>query len=196
MAPSKIIRYGLERDLIRMRVEQGLEMDEIVRRLNDKLRKDGVDDTIHVSSVKRYLTYKLPAAMTVAAHEPRAAERGLELAMSFGEQFQMLNQKLLDWIEEAESTNITKVVKDKDGKESTVDLGPDWSARLGAARELREHLKLYADLAERIYNAAQVKAFQEAVMETIESVDPAVARQIERKLQAKQSHRIRALLGS
>lgn len=75
-------------------------------------------------------------------------------------------------------------------------LVPDWQARTSVSREMREHLKAYADLMARIFDAQQVQAFQQSVVEAIEEASPEVAHLVLAKLQSKQSIQRAALLGA
>lgn len=75
-------------------------------------------------------------------------------------------------------------------------LVPDWHARTAVSREMRGHLKEYADLMARIHDAQQVQAFQESVLEAIQEAAPEVAHRVVAKLQEKQTIQRAALLGA
>lgn len=66
---------------------------------------------------------------------------------------------------------------------------PDWGARLGTAKEVRQHAEAVTNLLERIHNAAQVDEFQRAMLEAIREADPGVANRILEKLRGLQAAR-------
>lgn len=72
----------------------------------------------------------------------------------------------------------------------------DWHARKVAASELRGLLKVFADLMQRVHDAEEVRAFQEAFVETIRDVEPEVAAVMLAKLREKRSVRNAAILGA
>jgi ABC-type Fe3+-hydroxamate transport system substrate-binding protein len=70
---------------------------------------------------------------------------------------------------------------------------PDWHARLGTAKEVRQHAEAVANLLERIHNAAQVEAFQKAIVEAIREADPATANVVLGKMRELQAARTLAV---
>lgn len=79
---------------------------------------------------------------------------------------------------------------------AVVVMVPDWQARIGVAKEMRQHLEAYANLLDRIHNASQVQAFQRAVVEAIREASPEVAHEVLAKLKTLQQARSAALLGA
>jgi hypothetical protein len=71
----------------------------------------------------------------------------------------------------------------------------DWQARTTVASQLRETIKLAADLLGRIHDAEQVQLFQQVVMEAVEEADPVTAQRIRDSMRKRQSIRRAALLG-
>jgi hypothetical protein len=71
----------------------------------------------------------------------------------------------------------------------------DWHARKVAASELRGLLKMFGDLMQRVHDAEQVQAFQEAMMESIREASPEVAAAVIANLRKRQTVRRAAILG-
>jgi hypothetical protein len=183
--PTKIEKHGLAFAAIALRNE-GLEVKEVLARLNAKLNGK---DTIGKATLERFFT-NLPAASAPVVHNPQVGEIVQAQVMSFGEQFEKLNRMTVEWLDEAETSRLTGV-----NDHGTVDLGPDWNARTKVAKELREQIKLMADTLERIYNAEQVKLFQESVLEAIGEASPEVAQAVRDRLRERTEIRKAALLG-
>jgi hypothetical protein len=72
----------------------------------------------------------------------------------------------------------------------------DWHARKVASSELRGLLKMFGDLMQRVHDAEQVQAFQEAMMESIREASPEVAAAVIANLRKRQTVRRAAILGS
>lgn len=72
----------------------------------------------------------------------------------------------------------------------------DWRARKAMSSEMRRLLATYTDLMQRVHDAEEVKAFQEAVQDAIREASPEVAAAVIAKLRERQSIRKAALLGA
>lgn len=193
MAQPKIIALGLE-DLVVQARGRGRSLQQITDELNAELAERG-DTTARVSkkSVERYLA-TLDQATVPAAHTPQAAEANAVVAIAFGQRLTRLDQLLAQWLDEAQEA--TKTVQVGYGDTATFDVVPDWQARTSVAKEMRELLKVYADLMGRIHDAQQVKAFQESVVEAIKEASPEVATAVLTKLRSRQSIQRAAMLGA
>jgi hypothetical protein len=182
---SKIDKHNLGGLVARLR-DQGRTNAEIHEALTTHLAGK---DTISLRSVDTYVR-TLPATTVAVIHDPDTTIEVREQVSGFADQFAKLNRITNDWLDEAEKARMFGV-----NDHGTVDLGPDWNARTKVAKELREQLKLMGDTMERIYNAEQVKLFQDSVLETISEVSPEVAQAIRNKLRSKTEIRKAALLG-
>lgn len=56
------------------------------------------------------------------------------------------------------------------------------ATNVAALREIREHIKLYADIAKMLLDIEEVRTFQRAVIEAIRETDPATAQRLIAKL--------------
>lgn len=193
MAQPKIIALGLE-DLVVDARGRGRSLSQIADELNAELAARG-DTTATVSkeSVKRYLA-TLDRATVPAAHTPQAAQANALVSIEFGRRLQTLDRLVASWLDEAHTAE--KTVQIGYGDTSTFETVPDWQARTSVAREMRELLKVYADLMQRIHDAEQVRAFQESVVEAISEASPEVAAAVLSKLRGRQSIQRAALLGA
>jgi hypothetical protein len=72
----------------------------------------------------------------------------------------------------------------------------DWHARRAMSSEMRRLLALYTELMQRVHDAEEVRAFQEAVQDAIREASPEVAANVIAKLRERQSIRKAALLGA
>lgn len=182
---SKIDKYNLGGLVARLR-DQGRTTEQIHEAVLSHLTGK---DTIGKRALETYLA-KLPATTVAVIHDPDTTEVVREQVSAFADQFAKLNTLTNTWLDEAGKARITAF-----NDHGTVDLGPDWNARAKIAKELREQLKLMGDTMERIYNAEQVKLFQDSVLESISEASPEVAQAIRTKLREKTEVRKAALLG-
>jgi 3-dehydroquinate synthetase len=190
----KIVKLGLE-EVVREGLVDGRSQPEILEELNTELvvrhdRKKGDPPRVSKAALERYLA-SLPEDTAAVVHRQEVAESNARMALDFGKRFRERMGTLDKWVEEVDGAHQYMTV---DGKK--VDLGPDWSARKSMMSEERRWMQLYADLMERIYNAAQVQEFQETVMEAIRDVEPEVAAKIAERLQERTANRAQAILGS
>lgn len=182
---SKIDKYNLG-GLVARLCDQGYTNTQIHEAVQSHLKQG---QSVSLRSVDTYVA-KLPASKVAIVHNPDVSQEVKTQVSTFAEQFTKLNRITNDWLEEAEKARMVGI-----NDHGTVDLGPDWNARTKVAKELREQLKLMGDTMERIYNAEQVKLFQESVLESISEVAPEVAQTIRDKLRQKTEIRRAALLG-
>ena len=192
MAQPKIIALGLE-DLVVDARGRGRSLQQIADELNAELQRRDVAARVSKKSVERYLA-TLDEATVPAAHAPQAAEANAVIAIAFGDRLTRLDHLLARWLEEAETATTT--VQVGYGDNASHETVPDWRARTSVAREMRELLKVYADLMQRIHDAEQVRAFQESVVEAIREASPEAATAVLEKLRARQSIARASLLGA
>lgn len=166
-------------------------MDVVRDKLNERLAEEGKKDRISKSTLERFFS-TLPRAVVVQAHKPEVAESVARHAIDFAGQLSQVNEKVVQWLDEAEHANKWGV----DSNGNAVELGPDFQSRVMVARELRGQLTLYADMLEKVFNAEQIKLFQEAVLEAIAEADPEVARKVRDKLRERTEMRRAALFGA
>lgn len=183
---NKIVKHNLGGVVARLR-EQGKTVDQILEAINARLNGK---DTISSATLRRFID-KLPEAQVVAVHMPEVAQEMGRQVRSFSDQFTNLNEIVEGWLEDVKNSKLTTVTEHGE----VVDLGPDWNSRVKVARELREQIKLIADVMERVYNAEQIKLFQESVLEVISEASPEVASAIRDKLKERTDIRRAALLG-
>lgn len=182
---SKIAKHNLGGLVARLR-DQGRTSEQILEAVNTHLAGK---DEVSMASLNRFIA-TLPEKAVAVVHDPETTAVVKTQVATFAEQFEKLNRITQGWLDEAENAR-TLVVTDH----GTQDAGPDWNARTKVAKELREQIKLMGDTMERIYNAEQVRLFQEAVLDAIGEVSPEVAQAIREKLREKTEFRRAALLG-
>jgi hypothetical protein len=196
MAQPKIIALGLE-DLVVDARGRGRSLSQIADECNAALAErvplGTPASTVSKESVKRYLA-TLDRATVAPAHAPQAAEANALVSIEFGRRLTTLDKLLARWLTEADEAERT--VQVGMGDTATFETIPDWQARTGIAREMRELLKVYADLMQRIHDAQQVAAFQQSVVEAIREASPEVAASVVAKLRERQSIQRAALLGA
>lgn len=208
---SKIVRYGLQEQAVALRAAS-MSAQQIAEQLNDELAHQDIKDTVTSKAVERFFA-TLDRATIPEAHQPRVAEQNATLAFDVAKNLELLDGHLTRWIVEADKAcqivkgvvwdeNAGEVVSERFTQSDDYDGGPvvpvlvaDWNARGTASRELREASKVVADLLQRVYDAQQVQAFQESIMEVLEEADPDVAHKVIAKLKEKQTIRRAALLG-
>lgn len=192
---NRIVQEELE-DVVTEGMRESKTQPEILKALNEELawRCEGEKKKrppISKSSLERYLA-ALPKSAVDLVHTPKNAEAAVRLVLNFGGQYTDLNEKLLTWLEDAQSERV--VVGVTQGGEP-IHGGPNWQARLGVAQRIQKHLAMYVDMAERIYNAKAIQDYQEAVTAAIADADPETARKINARLQLLREARSQAILG-
>ncbi len=205
--PLKIVQLGLE-DVVRQARLDGKNIDDAVNDCNQTLLDRGQDDTSVSSSAANRYWASLPAHVVPAAHEPQRAAENATLAISILPRLEMLDGLLQQWLTEAAAAGKPvwgvlwdpvankPVNNDENAHVECVELyTADWHARGTMAREMREFLKVVADLMERVYDADQVAAFQQAVMDAIREADPNTALHVTQLLQERRTRRAAAILG-
>lgn len=186
----KVMQLGLEETILDAR-RRGLEVSEITRACKDVLAARGSGESITKRSIERYLQ-RLDKASVAPAHQPQIAQANAMVGIAFMQRVERLDELLGKWLDEAEDAQVPIV----NAEGEVVEHIPDWNARTRTAREMREHLKAYADLMQRVHDASQVKAFQESVLEAIQEASPEVAQVVLEKMRGKQDVRRAALLGA
>ena len=182
---SKIAKHNLGGLVARLR-DQGRTNEQILQAVNTHLAGA---DVVSMASLNRFIA-SLPEKAVAVVHDPDTTKVVQAQVSSFAEQFEKLNRITHAWLDEAEHARQQGMTD-----HGPVDLGPDWNARTKVARELREQIKLMGETMERIYNAEQVKLFQESVLEAVSEASPEVAQSIREKLRARTEIRRAALLG-
>lgn len=179
---------------------------EILLACEQALLDRDVDASVSDSALKRYLS-QLGEMVVPAAHQPQVASENARLMVPLIERLNMLDQMLNKWIGDAANSGVEKygiwwdVAQQRavGGVDEALEPVPifvaDWQARTGMSRELREFLKVIADLLESIYSAQAVADFQQVALEAIEEADPATAAKVVQAFNAKRSLRAAALLG-
>lgn len=205
------MKYGLEQLVFAQR-ERGQSAAQIAAMCNDELVHQGVADTLTSKAIERYFA-SLDKASVPVAHSPQVAEDNAVLAVNVAARLGLLDGKLTKWIEEADlavtpmkgvvydvhtQTVISEQYARSDGFEGEVVdvLVPDWQARGIASRELREALKVVADVLQRVHDAEEVRAFQMAVSQAIAEASPEVAQAVLLKMRENRSIRRSILLGA
>jgi hypothetical protein len=170
--PTKLARHRLEQYVLDLR-DEGKTVDEVMEAVNVAL--DG-DDTISKPTIERFLAARAGRA-TPALHDPAVANTMVERTVTFAEQFAHLNGTVSQWLAEVQ----------EESREDTTGTGtpPNWAARIGVARELREQLKMLAAVLDRVYDAEQIKLFQETVLDVIAEASPDMATEIRDRLAAR-----------
>lgn len=172
---------------------EGKDLEEIRFALNQELESRGETDRIaNRRTLIRWFSHVPDEAML---HRQKVAQTNVVRTVNvLGKTVGMI-ERLEQWVEQAESEGGDPLldddgnpVLDDEGK-PVMQGGPNWYARLGTARELRNHVAFYADVMERLWNAEQIEAFQETVLSVISDVDPSVAAEIRRKLRERESIR-------
>lgn len=182
---SKIDKFNLGALVARLR-DQGYTNAQIHEALQSHLKQG---QTLTLRTVDAYVA-KLPAKTIAVIHDPDTTREVTKQVESFGDQFADLNRIVRDWLNDVKDARV-KIVTDH----GVQDGGPDWNSRVKVAKELREQIKLIADVMERIYNAEQIKLFQESVLEAVGEASPEVAQAIRDKLRERTEIRRAALLG-
>lgn len=219
MAQPKVIKYELEGLVLGLR-EKGRSNEQMAEACSAELAARGIRDSLTKKAVERYLA-TLDRASVAPAHAPAAAAANATLAVDVAHNLQLLDGTLRRWLDEAEKAvtpmrgvlwdpyaqkpadagGVRRAARDEEWGEDlmaqVVDVFvPDWQARLGTAKELRQHAEAVANILQRVHDAEQVQAFQEAVMEAIGEASPDVAAAVIGKLRDKQQVRRAALLGA
>lgn len=170
--------------------DEGASAEEIRHRLNMILEAKGSDDRItDRRTIVRFMV-KIPS--TALAHRADIAEKGVVRTVNVMDKTVTMIERLEGWVVEAERQGMGldadgNPLTDEDGEPITPE--PNWYARLGTTRELRNQLQFYADIMERLWNAEQIQQFQETVMSVIADVDPEVAAEIRKRLQEREAIR-------
>lgn len=220
---SKIVKYSLTTFVLDLR-ERGKTAKQIAAAVNDELAHLGVDDSVDTAgrAIERHFA-TLDAASVAPAHQPLTAERNAGLAVDVAARLGLMDEHLVKWMHEADlaAKPIVGVVydvlhqkiktPDDMGRDQAIDpdladadedhpcvqvYEIDWQARTSTSRELRELVKTVADVLQRVHDAGQVQAFQQAVMEAIMEASPEVAAAVVAKMREKQSIVRAHLLGA
>lgn len=193
MASHKVVQLGVE-DVVREGLADGKTQPEILEDVNMELvvrhdRKKGKPPSVSRAALERYLA-SLPEGTVAALHGANIAEANAALALDFSKRFTERMETIARWLEQADTAERTM-----EANGETVKLGADWHARKAMMSEERRWMQLYVDIMERLYNAQQVRDFQESVMEVLREAEPKLAQAVAAKLQAKQIGRASAILG-
>lgn len=168
--PCKIVQLQLERECLRAR-NAGRTAIETADALNDTLRRRESKETVSRTAVERYWA-TLDEASVAPAHQPQVAQRNARTAGDVGERTLSALAELEELWEDAKAERFENGAR-------------NWTAILGVARERRETLKAYVELAERIHNLETIQAFQRIVYDTIARADPDVQREVKRAFESQ-----------
>jgi hypothetical protein len=181
----------LETDAMQAR-ERGLAPLEVVDCLNRLLKARKHTEQITLAQYNRWLK-KLDKESIGPAHRSKVVERNVALGVNITGRLEAALERLDTWLPIAESEGDQVMCPEC---EHEFDGGPrDWRARLGVLKEMREHVKLYSELLERVYDMQNVAEFQGTVLAAIEEADPATAQRVREGLAKKHEVRRAALLG-
>lgn len=189
---GKVIKYELE-DLVLDARRRGRSNAQIAGECNEQLVKAAVKDTLTAKAVERYLA-TLDRATVPEAHQPQVAAENARLAIDVAERMGLIDGRLRSWLDEAEDSVIEYMVGHGEG--AYTQTRPDWHARLGVAKQLRQVVETVVNILERIHNAEQIAAFQEELVQVIRDADPETAKLLIERLQARQSVHRAALIGA
>lgn len=205
--PLKIVQLALEETVLDGR-RASRSNAQIALACTQALWDRDMEGSVSEAAVKRYLA-TLDEHTIPALHAPQAAEQNAVIAVDVVARINRLDELLQKWIEQAENAGRSKwgvmwdqvqqkvIAADEAGDaiEPVEIFEVDWQARSHMATVMLKHLAQFTDLMERLFDAEQVKAFQQEVMTAIEEADPATARKIVERLQSRQSAVRARLLG-
>lgn len=200
--PNRIVELELE-DVVKHGLNESKSRPQILVMLNEELADRFSEEprkprAITLSALDRYLA-RCGQATVELAHTPQRAKENAGFAVNFEERF-MDSLKRLDAMLTAFDDLLGIRQEDEDGEavpraERAVLVANLSAGQVNVLREHREHLKLFADLMERIHNAKQIERFQRTAMAVIGEAAPEVQREIERRMREDQDGRRAALLG-
>lgn len=186
--PLRIVHLGYEDLVLKMR-QKGKTGAEILIALNAEQAKRIAKGEkvgaakISKSALMRYIA-TLPAATAAVVHDPKGG--GVILKQSIN-----VMQRIADTVARIDDLM----------PEALAELDPftqhrNWAAITALMKESRQQSEFYANVLEKVYNAEQIKLFQESVLEAIQEASPEVARIVRDKMREKTSIRRAALLGA
>lgn len=167
MSRSKIIKYQLEEDVIRLKSE-GKTYEQIANLLNADPRVP-TNDPLNLWVVERFLK-SLPALRTQAVRTDR---RRL---------LNMMNRQVDMYTEIMKQYNSIKILLDEENSKKD----PDYKAVKAYTSEARELLKMINDMQAEINSQENVKQFMNVVLNTVNEIAPQCVEPIVKSLKVQQ----------
>ncbi len=156
---------------------KGKELLEAYQRLGSK-RAAADEVGVSIGSAMRFFESLPAAAAPSVATQQQVIEAAGANLWNTHVAMEQNYQRALKLYQQLEA-GILEERKGSDGPYTTLT---PISTHVAALREIREHIKLYADIARMLADIEEVRKFQRAVIEAIREADPATAQRIIAKL--------------
>lgn len=153
--------------------EQGAQLLDAYKRLGNKsaaAREIGVSE----DAARRFFADTPKAAAPALATQRRIVEAAGASLWNTHVAMEQNYQRALKLYAQLEQG----IREEKQGSDGPYVTQTPMSTHVAALREIREHIKLYADIAKMLADVEEARTFQRAVIEAIREADPATAQRI------------------